>query len=222
MKKYAILFLLSLMCAHANAGWAEGISAASKGYADSLRQEAAAEHQHKLDMKRMEREFELRAKEQERIRQQDAQRYAADQQTIKGKQDQRKPIERAQLELAMSQVEAAHPGWMETIKSPSFLKWRAVQPASLEALTSSDRSQDVILILDLYKRDQNPLSLKTVEAKASTLQMQAAPLTSAKEAAALDYSDWLKQQPEYIRALSKSPIPTDAIWLTHLYKRDQK
>jgi len=36
------------------------------------------------------------------------------------------------------------------------------------------------------------------------------------------FEAWEKRQPEHIRALSKSPRPEDATWLTHLYRRDQK
>tara|TARA_B100001250_G_scaffold407309_1_gene427852 strand:+ start:642 stop:1034 length:393 start_codon:yes stop_codon:yes gene_type:complete len=52
------------------------------------------------------------------------------------------------------QLDAAHPGWKSTVQSPDFSAWMGRQPASVQALASSNREADAILILDLFKRDQ--------------------------------------------------------------------
>ena len=55
---------------------------------------------------------------------------------------------------AFPQLDAAHPGWKSTVQSQDFSVWMGRQPASVQALASSNREADAILMLDLFKRDQ--------------------------------------------------------------------
>jgi hypothetical protein len=52
-----------------------------------------------------------------------------------------------------SQMEAAHPGWVRTVQSRAFGAWKTKQPPRVQALGASNRPEDAILMLDLYKRD---------------------------------------------------------------------
>lgn len=51
-------------------------------------------------------------------------------------------------------VEQAHPGWRALVRSPDFDAWYRTQPPDVQRLAKSDRSQDAILMLTLYKRDR--------------------------------------------------------------------
>jgi hypothetical protein len=57
------------------------------------------------------------------------------------------------LAVEFAKVEAVHPGWTKTMGTADFKTWLAKQPASVRKLEQSDRSDDAILLLDLYKRD---------------------------------------------------------------------
>lgn len=52
-----------------------------------------------------------------------------------------------------AKVELAHPGWIDLVRTNQFSTWVKSQPASVRRLTQSDRAEDAILVLDLYKRD---------------------------------------------------------------------
>lgn len=93
------------------------------------------EQQHRQEMERMRLQQQL---EMERQRQQQQQAEQARQQQA------------AQVERTM---EAAHPGWRQTVRSPAFDAWIARQPSSVQGLAASERPADAILLLDLFKRD---------------------------------------------------------------------
>lgn len=70
---------------------------------------------------------------------------ASMQQTIK---DQlRQELEQATLQT----VEAAHPGWLQTVATPAFAAWRDAQPPEVVALGSSPHAADAIHMLSLFK-----------------------------------------------------------------------
>lgn len=99
------------------------------------------ELQHRLEMQRMEREHQLQLQLQ---RERAARERAAQAQT------------QAQGPVKMGEyprIDAAHPEWLPLIRGAAFQSWLKVQPTSIQELTKSDRENDVILLIDLYKRD---------------------------------------------------------------------
>ncbi len=52
-------------------------------------------------------------------------------------------------------VERAHPGWRNTVRTPEFVAWHVSAPREVKALTGSTRADDVILLLNLYRRDSS-------------------------------------------------------------------
>lgn len=120
-------------------------------------QERAIELQHKLDMQRLEREHQMRLEYQR-------QQAIRDEQEAKQRQEEARQREQIQAEnrrqeelerkrAAIAQVEQAHPGWGQIVKSSGFKEWRDKQPESVQRLGESESAGDAILMLDLYKRD---------------------------------------------------------------------
>ena len=52
------------------------------------------------------------------------------------------------------QIEAAHPNWMRTVMSKEFSVWKSLQPYHVQQLSASDRPEDAIRMLDLFKADR--------------------------------------------------------------------
>jgi hypothetical protein len=52
-----------------------------------------------------------------------------------------------------AKVDNAHPGWGVVVRSKEFTSWLSVQPDSVRKLSVSPTADQVILLLDLYKRD---------------------------------------------------------------------
>lgn len=73
-----------------------------------------------------------------------AERLQAERQAM----EQRFAEQHAQIvHLTMSQ---AHPGWLDTVKSDEFLKWRAAQPPAIQQLGASPNPQDAIEMLNQF------------------------------------------------------------------------
>jgi len=53
-------------------------------------------------------------------------------------------------------VEAAHPGWLNTVQTPAFQEWRAKQPAEVNALGASPHAADAIRMMGLFKQSMAP------------------------------------------------------------------
>lgn len=51
----------------------------------------------------------------------------------------------------IARVDAAHPGWEDTVKSQHFDVWASKQPAEMQALIQSPRAADAIKMLDAYQ-----------------------------------------------------------------------
>lgn len=100
------------------------------------------EQQHRQEMERMQLQQQL---EMERQRQRQQQLQTQQQQAEQDRQKQTAQVERT--------MEAAHPGWRQTVRSPAFDQWIARQPSSVQGLAASERPADAILLLDLFKRD---------------------------------------------------------------------
>lgn len=70
------------------------------------------------------------------------------------------PVARTMEEVVCGKKEAemdvfrAHPGWLDLIQTPGFLNWKHSQTVAVQALAGSAKTSDAILMLDLYKRDQ--------------------------------------------------------------------
>ncbi|MBI4195959.1 MAG: hypothetical protein HY526_12870 [Betaproteobacteria bacterium] len=88
------------------------------------------EHRFQIERLRHEQRLEVLLREREaRLREQDWQRATDD------------------------EVERAHPGWKSLMSTAQFNAWYLDQPASLQRLRDSGRAEDVMVVLDLYKRD---------------------------------------------------------------------
>jgi len=189
---FRLLFVLALLTpglsaaqigAMGAAGFLEGFG---KGMADAARQWGEYEHEKALIERRYqleearvraqyERELARQVAEAERhnreVDRQRAEQQKAEKQRaeIAALQEQlaRIEAERAKFEedRAVAKVEAAHPGWIATIRMPQFLAWKAVQPASVQTLATSERPEDAILMLDLFKRDQAMQKPRTAQKK---------------------------------------------------------
>lgn len=55
-------------------------------------------------------------------------------------------------EAEVWKVNGAHPGWQETVAAEEFVSWMKKQPESVRRLADSNRAEDAILMLDLYKQ----------------------------------------------------------------------
>jgi hypothetical protein len=60
--------------------------------------------------------------------------------------------ERAQMKAAIEEarVEGRHENWRDTVNSPDFAQWYAIQPADVKALADSSAARDAIKMLDLF------------------------------------------------------------------------
>lgn len=149
---YAALFVLLIQASssHAQVGGAilQGLGESLQRWAvleqQRLQAEELMQRQHELDMRRIEREHELRL-DQARM------------DNLRREADERARIwqEKKEREHELAKMNAAHPGWVQTVRSDSFRQWKNQQPASVQALGASDRADDAILMLDLYKRDSS-------------------------------------------------------------------
>lgn len=164
MKKYIFLCFLMLSSNHLFAGsWADGIAGAAEAGQGILRRQAEMDRDeammlrhHDLEMQRITREYELMEQQQERIRQREAQQYAAEQQARMQQEALRAKDDERNREAKMRQIEDAHPGWVATTRGVSFLTWRDKQPAFIQMMGASEMASDAILMLDLYHLDQKP------------------------------------------------------------------
>lgn len=52
-----------------------------------------------------------------------------------------------------TEVDLAHPGWRTLVKTAEFGEWRQKQPERIKKLGASEKAEDAILMLDIYKRD---------------------------------------------------------------------
>jgi hypothetical protein len=140
----------------AQAGGAAGaLSGMAQSLSDMLerdiehdRQKELIQRQHDLEMQRIRQQYELQrqANEAAAAREREASQAAAAR--------QREASERADR-AARAKVEAAHPGWNQTVRAPEFRAWRDRQPASVQTVIKFSADPDqVILVLDLYERDR--------------------------------------------------------------------
>lgn len=79
-------------------------------------------------------------------------------------------------------IEAAHPGWVGTAKTPEFKEWFSKQAASLRSLASSENPEDTILVLDFFKATHPSETTSTDNAQ--TQEAEAAGKVAADKAAA--------------------------------------
>ena len=128
------------------------------------REKALIEQQHRQRMEQMEREHqmrlelqrqqELRAEQEARRRQQDLAKLEEARRWREAESERAQAAaERAQREAEAAKVDRAHPGWVELVRTEEFGKWFDKQPTSVRSLGASERAEDSILVLDLYKRD---------------------------------------------------------------------
>lgn len=151
--------LAASLLAVAMSAQAGGARGALGGMANSLsdmldksiehdRQMEILDRQHQLEMQRIRQQYELQrqANEAAAARQREAQQAAAAR--------EREASERADR-AARAKVEAAHPGWNQVIRTTDFWAWEKQQPTSIRrAIKESSDPDQIIMVLDLYKRDQ--------------------------------------------------------------------
>ena len=156
-------------------GLAGGFDALSKDMdkrQDLENQKALILQQHDLEMKRLEREHQLRMQADERAAKAAERRYQEEQTARAAARVAVQEAEKARVAKAESDrlpkeeetdrlVEAAHPGWKAIVNSKAFDKWVSKQPRSVAALAESDRVQDAILMIDLFKKDTKSATIKT-------------------------------------------------------------
>lgn len=134
MQMRPLTFLAALLLSGVANAQMGGMGDAMQRIGENMQNYAAQrellELQHKQDMERM------RLQQQQEINQQ--------------RQQQQQTQKAAQVERVM---ETAHPGWRKTVNSPVFAEWMSKQPRSVKNLADSDRAEDAILMLDLFKRD---------------------------------------------------------------------
>jgi hypothetical protein len=186
MKRLVVTILVSTLIFPVSAlaqGWAgalEGLGRAGQDVGRQLMDEAnereRLERLNKMQMEQDRRRFEYEKQLLER-RHQIEREQALEQQraATQAKLDQQRvaeqaKIERLQLEaervkLEKAKVEQAHPHWEQTVRSPRFSQWRNTQPASVKALANSDKAEDAVLMLDLYKRDTAVTTKKSAKKK---------------------------------------------------------
>lgn len=155
-----------------------GLAGAFKALSEDLEkkedfenQKALIQRQHDLEMRRIELEHQLRMQMDERARQAAAQKYQEEQrsriaadlaevQAAKTRQAQAVADRVAREQENERIVEAVHPGWKAIVNSKTFDKWASKQPRSIAALAESERVQDAILMIDLFKRDTKTVKVK--------------------------------------------------------------
>ncbi len=137
MKRMAIVLLLMLV---ASSAFGDKFNKGLAGAAGSLHDFSRDMLMYEMQRQRDEAMYQRQLREQRAIQEQaelDAQ------------------LEQAREEL---KVEAAHPGWIQTVRTKEFAKWMSQQPDSVRRLAQSNQAQDAILMLDLYKRDRNAVN----------------------------------------------------------------
>lgn len=60
------------------------------------------------------------------------------------------------ISAAETKIDLAHPGWRTLVKTAEFREWRQRQPERINKLGASEKAEDAILMLDIYKRDTKP------------------------------------------------------------------
>jgi len=88
---------------------------------------------HRLEMQRIERAHQLRMEESRRSEQSNRARAPSG------------------LSAEATRVDAAHPGWQQIVRTQDFKDWLTLQQPPIQRLTASQRADDAILLLDLYK-----------------------------------------------------------------------
>lgn len=83
------------------------------------------------------------------IRQRDQEEY---QRQLELQRRQQEAQNRRSNEAELEKLERAHPGWRALVGTKKFSAWTARQPPSVQRLADSPRSDDAILMLDLYKQ----------------------------------------------------------------------
>lgn len=78
-------------------------------------------------------------------------------------------------ETGAAAIEAAHPQWTDTARSPEFKEWFSKQPVSLQGLASSENPEDTIMVLDFFKASTG----KTTQAAATNAQTQTSEAATA-------------------------------------------
>jgi hypothetical protein len=119
-------------------GAADALQDISRSLLNAELQRQLMLEQHNLEMQRLEREHEMRMQE---LRDQEAAKERS------ARQGEARQAER-------QKVEAAHPGWVALVRTDDFRNWLSGQPASVKELTASDRAEDAIIILNLFKLDR--------------------------------------------------------------------
>jgi hypothetical protein len=134
---------------HAQWGGAlQGLGEGLQRWAEMEQQRQQMRQQHEFEMQRIEREHELRMQQLDREDQRRRELQRAEHERQARAEQQAGASER-------HKVEAAHPGWLQTVRSDDFRQWMGRQPGSVQNLAASPRADDAILLIDLYKRDKN-------------------------------------------------------------------
>jgi Skp family chaperone for outer membrane proteins len=160
---------------YAQSAWGGALQGLGEGlqrWADQEEQRQLMREQHDREMQRLEREHALRMEalrreaeyrqqldeeQHKRQRQAELEREAKQRQqaAIERQQEQSKRAQEEQHTAAqMALVEEKHPGWGKAVNTQNFKNWLSRQPESLKRLSGSDKAEDAITLLDLYKRDQ--------------------------------------------------------------------
>lgn len=88
------------------------------------------------------------------------------------------------LREAAASVEAVHPGWLQTIKTPAFGTWLEGQSPELKALGDSDVPDHAVLLLDAFREAVPATSIDSkqpvVEQKGATQEQKPASKTAAE------------------------------------------
>ncbi len=141
----------------------ERARAAAQAERDRLR------HEIQLEMQRLEHARQLRVEQQRQVEIALAKKQAEQarrelemrEEVNRATRDARDAEnQRAEIAQAKMRVEREHPGWEELVLTPKFTSWKQAQPASVQRLADSPRSDDAILMLDLYKKDTAKQSKK--------------------------------------------------------------
>lgn len=64
----------------------------------------------------------------------------------------RSGVEQEMKQREEMRVDSVHPNWRATINTPLFMQWHAAQAPEVRALGGSDRSDDAIQMLNLFKQ----------------------------------------------------------------------
>ena len=80
-------------------------------------------------------------------------------------------------------IEAKHPGWKETVKTPEFHTWYEGQPAFVQQAVKAGSTQDGIDILDMYHASSNGAATPTGGAGEKTEEQRAARRAASRQPA---------------------------------------